>query len=67
MIKINQWLEYVSRNDDFLVAPLKLSLVGNSLFEYLWILFVCYDNKPRRHFARNSREFGVARSEELEV
>ena len=29
--------------------------------------FVCYGNKPGRHFARNLREFGVARLEELEV
>ena len=29
-------------------------------------LFV-YGSKPGRHFARNLREFGVARSEELEV
>ena len=29
--------------------------------------FLCYGSKPGRHFARNLREFAVARSEELEV
>ena len=40
---------------------------GNSLFDYLWNFFVYYGSKPGGHFARNLREFGVARSEELEV
>ena len=40
---------------------------GNSLLDYLWNFFVCYGSKPGSHFARNLREFGVARSEELEV
>ena len=29
--------------------------------------FVCYGNKLESHFARNFHEFGVARSEELDV
>jgi len=29
--------------------------------------FVCYGNKAESHFARNFHEFGVARSEELDV
>ena len=40
---------------------------GNSLFDYLWSFFVSYSSKPGSHFARNSREFGVALSEELEA
>ena len=39
----------------------------NSLLDYLWNFFVCYGSKPGSHFARNLREIGVARSEELEV
>ena len=40
---------------------------GKSSFDYLWNFFVCYGSKAGNHFARNLREFGVARSEELEV
>ena len=40
---------------------------GNSLFDYLGNFFVCYGSEPGSHFARNLREFGVARSEEQEV
>ena len=39
----------------------------NSLFDYLWNFFVCYGSKRGSHFACNLGEFGVARSEELEV
>ena len=40
---------------------------GNSLLDYLWNFLVCYGSKPGKHFARNLREFGAARSEELVV
>ena len=40
---------------------------GSNLFDYLWNFFVCYGSKPGSHFDCNFREFGVARSEELEV
>ena len=40
---------------------------GNSLLDQLRNFLVYYGNKPGKHFARNLREFGVARSEELEV
>ena len=40
---------------------------GNSLFDYLWIFFVCYGSKPGSHLACNLGKFGIARSEELEV
>ena len=39
----------------------------NNLFDYVKNFFVCCGSKPGSHFARNFREFGVARSEELEV
>ena len=29
--------------------------------KYLWNLFNCYGSKPESHYARNLREFGVAR------
>ena len=41
--------------------------LGNSLLDYSWNFFDCYGSKPESHFARNLREFSVARSEELEV
>ena len=37
----------------------------NSLFAYLWNLFVYYGSKLESHFARNLRELGVTHSEEL--
>ena len=40
---------------------------GNSWLDYLWNFSVWYGSKPGSNFARNLREFGVARSEELEV
>ena len=43
---------------------------ANSLYDYFWNFFVCYGSKPETHFvdfARDLREFGVARPEELEV
>ena len=43
-----------------------LLLFGKSLFDYVWSFFF-YGSKPENHFARNLREFGVARSQELGV
>ena len=40
---------------------------GKSFFDCLWNFFVFYGSKPGSQFARNLREFGVARSEELGV
>ena len=40
---------------------------GDSLFDYLLNFFVYYGSKPGSHFARNFREFAVARSKELGV
>ena len=57
-------LSVKTSNADFVIF---FAYFGNSLFDYLWNFFVCYGSKPGSHFARNLHEFGVARSEELEV
>ena len=66
-MQVKQTKLYLLKHPNRLLSP--FLCISRTACLIIWeiSLFVTYGSKPGSHFARNLREFGVARSEEQEA